>query len=780
MCGICAYIGVNNSFDYVYNGILSLLNRGYDSIGISTLNIDMCSFITDKYATDESDKKIFQNKENHKGNISIGHCRWATSGLKTDNNSHPHQDIYNLFSLIHNGTIDNYNEIKDFLINEDSRFIFKSETDTEVIVNLISYYYNKLNDDKYISREKNINISDIVVTSIELAVKHFNENSTYTLVIICINTPNILYCLRSGTPLLIGYNENKSMTMVVSEKYGFNNNIKKYAPIYNNDIIVIEYISNTSDSKCKIGVYSLFNDLMIENYINYLNNKKYNNDTNINNSFVKNINFEISNYIFTKLLNNTKIHKKLSSFKKRYKYDMLLLNNESTIESINNRILLNNIDLNKTIEPINTRYDINEYSKRNNFDYNKLKETWTFKEIIEQPVSLRNTICNGKRIYKDDSIKLGGLDNHKDILLEITDLILLGCGSSYNSALIASKYFKELCVFNTVQTFDGSEFTLNDIPKSVVSKIGIIFITQSGETKDLYDCLKDCNKYNNNINNKNNIITIGVVNVIDSMIARETLCGVYLNCGKENAVASTKSITSQIIALALIALWFSQYQSSSLTLMNEMLRVKYINDIKKLPDQIEELLKVNMCVSNISNDIQYEVTDLSVSSLYKHDYNKLLTIFNSIRGDDNNRQDTCFIIDKTYAVSLEGALKFKELSYIMAEGKTGSSLKHGPFSILKKDFPVIIINNFNNNNKNEYLKMNTIIEEIKSREATIIKITDLNINLDNNELVFLIPKNECFSDIISIIVLQLMSVFLSVERNNNIDKPRHLAKTVTV
>jgi glucosamine 6-phosphate synthetase-like amidotransferase/phosphosugar isomerase protein len=772
MCGICAYIGENNSFDYVYNGIQSLLNRGYDSIGISTININNPEiFVTDKYANENAYNKILENKSNHIGNISIGHCRWATSGLKTDNNAHPHQDINNLFSIIHNGTIDNYNEIKQFLINEDNKFIFKSETDTEVIVNLISYYYCKLSNKEYIEREKNIDISDIIITSIQLAIKHFNENSTYSLVIICKYTPDTLYCFRNGTPLLIGYDENKSMTMIVSERYGFNNNIKKYAPINNNDFVIIKYIDTSLKNKCKIGVYSLNNDIMIESYISYLNNKKYNNDVN-NNSSIINTNKEISNYIFNKLLNNIKIHKKISSFKKRYKYDMVQLINEINIQSINNSILLNDIDLNKIINNVNLYSDNNINSL--NYDYNILKNTWTFREIMEQPESLKNTICNGRRIYKDDNIKLGGLNNHIDILLEITDLILLGCGSSYNSALISSKYFKELCVFNTVQVFDGSEFTLNDIAKSSKSKTGIIFITQSGETKDLYDCLKLCNNYKDDINNKNKIITIGVVNVVDSMIARETLCGVYLNCGKENAVASTKSITCQIVALALIALWFSQYQSSSLTLMNELLRVKYINDIKKLSEQIEELLKAN---TTSSNDL----------SKYKHDYNSLLKIFNSI--SDENRfkdklKDSCFIIDKTYAVALEGSLKFKEISYIMAEGKTGSSLKHGPFSILKNDFPVIIINNFNNNNKKDYLKMNTIIEEIKSREATIIKITDTEIDMyshnNNNEIIFLVPKNECFSDIISIVVLQLMSVFLSVERNNNIDKPRNLAKTVTV
>lgn len=813
MCGITSYIGDNNSFDYVYNGILSLLNRGYDSIGISTIDSNSGLFITDKYANSnnnneqEAYEKILENKENHNGNISIGHCRWATSGMKTDNNSHPHIDTHNLFSLVHNGTINNYIEIKKFLINQG--FNFKSETDTEIIVNLISFYYNNLKETEQIYKklDKNIKLIDIliniVIASIEFTLKHLT--GTYSLVIMCRDTPNILYGLRNETPLLIGYDENKKMAMFVSERYGFCNNIKKYTPIHNNDIVVIKYeISNNKSNKCKtlcentyeigkckFAVYSLNNDVIFENYINYLKNNKYK----INNTETYYIHNEISTYIFVNLINQIKLSKKISSFKKRYKHEMILLNNKIDISSVNtNCISLDKIDLNQVINTNNDTNDTNDTNNAindntindtngniNNFNYNKLKETWTFKEIMEQPDSLRNTICIGKRIYKDDNIILGGLNNHREKLLEITDLILLGCGSSYHSALIGSKYFKELCVFNTVQVFDGSEFTLlSDIPKSSNSKVGIIFITQSGETKDLYDCLSSCNKYNDNINNRNKILTIGIVNVVDSMIARETLCGIYLNCGKENAVASTKSITSQIVALSLIALWFSQYQPCSLTFMNELLRIKYINDIKKLPDQIEELLKVNMYTSERD----------SLNSIYKHNYSSFIKYFKN--------RETCFIIDKTYPVALEGALKFKEISYIMAEGKTGSSLKHGPFSILKKGYPVIVINNFNNIYNKEYLKMNTIIDEIKAREANIIKITDNTDNIINNldnsnvdnsinnsddntdNLTFVIPKNDCFSEIITIIVLQLMSLFLSVERNKNIDKPRNLAKTVTV
>ena len=141
------------------------------------------------------------------------------------------------------------------------------------------------------------------------------------------------------------------------------------------------------------------------------------------------------------------------------------------------------------------------------------------------------------------------------------NLIILGCGTSYHAGLLGLEYFKELTNFNTVQLFDGAEFDLKDIPKQGIT--GLLLLSQSGETKDLHRCIE--------IAQSNDAITLGVVNVPDSLIARETDCGVYLNAGREFAVASTKSFTCQCIVLSLISIWFSQNRKNHIKMRNQFL-----------------------------------------------------------------------------------------------------------------------------------------------------------------------------------------------------------------
>jgi glucosamine--fructose-6-phosphate aminotransferase (isomerizing) len=236
---------------------------------------------------------------------------------------------------------------------------------------------------------------------------------------------------------------------------------------------------------------------------------------------------------------------------------------------------------------------------------------------------------------------------------------------------------------------------------------------------------------------------IGVVNVVDSLIARETLCGVYLNSCREVYVCSTKAVTSQIVVLSLIALWFSQNKN-----LNSLKRMRYINDLKNLHFQIELLL------NKLDNKT--------------FDYNNLYEIF------DN--KDKCFVLSQHLGVALEGALKLKEMCYIMAEGQLASSLKHGPFSILENKFPIIFIDN----QGHHHAKLSNIYNEILSREANVLTITDISNLSEMRENTIIIPHNETYSNLLSIIALQFISYYLSKGRNNNVDFPRNIAKTITV
>jgi glucosamine--fructose-6-phosphate aminotransferase (isomerizing) len=624
MCGITGFIGSVNSFDPLYNGICALLNRGYDSVGISTMNTDG-NIITHKYAStdnESAEKKVLRHKSEHEDatnrNIGIAHCRWRTTGGKTDNNAHPHIDNMNLFSLVHNGIIENYRELYMFLYEKGYRF--NSDTDTEIIVNLISYFYN-------------INNRNTIIESIQHTKKQLK--GTYALAIISKETPNKIYCVRKGSPLLIGYSDDTTNFMVSSEKYGFSKDITNYMCIDNDDIIEIE--RNSINNKCNYKSYS-------------------------------NILYKVNS--------------------------------------------LENLTENKTPHPY---------------------ETWTLKEIYEQPLSIQRAIGNGGRIKNDYEVKLGGLEQNIDSLMEIDNIILLGCGSSLNAALICEHYFKELCDFNAVKTIDASIFTKYDIPKK--GKTGLIFISQSGETYELTLCI--------NIAKQENLIMIGVVNVVDSLIARETLCGVYLNSCREVSVCSTKAVTSQIVTLSLIAIWFSQNKQ-----INMEKRKKYINDLRKLHVQTELLLnKMNI-------------------SMFC--YHKLLEMF--------EKKENCFVISQYQGVSYEGALKLKEMCYLMAEGELASGLKHGPFSILHNKFPIIFIDN----QCEHHVKMSNIYNEIISRDAAVITISDIPNLSDIRENVISIPHNETYSNLLSIISLQFISYYLSNGRNSNVDFPRNIAKTITV
>ena len=181
MCGIVAFLGEGNAYKNIYNGLVQLQNRGYDSAGITIIKNK--SFITNKYASqsNKSALEILKNKHQY-SHIGIGHTRWATHGAKTDINSHPHESFNGIFTIVHNGIIENYQDLKSFLSSKGIKTI--SQTDTEIIVNLLAYYYDQ---------NKNV----------ELSLKKVTEQlkGTWGLAILCINSPNSRFCTFMFPPL---------------------------------------------------------------------------------------------------------------------------------------------------------------------------------------------------------------------------------------------------------------------------------------------------------------------------------------------------------------------------------------------------------------------------------------------------------------------------------------------------------------------------------------------------------------------------------------------------
>ena len=362
---------------------------------------------------------------------------------------------------------------------------------------------------------------------------------------------------------------------------------------------------------------------------------------------------------------------------------------------------------------------------------------WMLKEIMEQPDAVRRAMNNGGRMANETEVKLGGLDACRPVLENIDHLILLGCGTSFHAGMWSLSIFKSLEIFDTVSLYDGADFTLRDIPRR--GKTAALLLSQSGETKDLQRCMQiiqDCG-----------LVSIGVVNVIDSMIARETNCGVYLNAGREVAVASTKSFTNQCIVLSLIAVWFSQVKQTQLEK-----RRKIIEDLHQLPFQIQSVLQ---------EDNQSRLRD-SATTLIK--------------------SPSMFLLGKgrEEAIAKEGALKLKEIAQIHAEGYSTSALKHGPFGLLEPGWPVLILD------IGEYFRDKTAnaLAEIGCRDAHILHLYD---NLTTGTTgttgtvsICRVEPNGTFGALLANIGVQLLAYYCAVEKGISPDYPRNLAKVVTV
>ena len=615
MCGIFAFLSILNQHNLLIRGLKQLQNRGYDSAGVAYFENNI--FLLNKIASTDNLQAIdkLSNIKFEDTRTGIAHTRWATHGIRNDINSHPHLDCYGKFAIVHNGIIENFQQLKTFLISKG--YTFSSQTDTEVIVNLIHYYY-------------------IQFQSIEEAIHQSitRMSGTWGCVLLDTQSPDRLYCFRSGSPLLIGINDD--IIIVSSEQAGFCGLVNNYIKLENKDLAI----------------------LIRDN---------------------KTIRFESSHTY-------------------------------NPIEALKSQEQL-------TPDPY---------------------PHWTLLEISQQRESILRAMGMGGRIANDNQVKLGGLYYKKQDLSEIDNLIMLGCGTSYYAASVARYYFQDLTNLNTIQVFDGADFTPNDIPPQ--GKTAIILISQSGETLDLYRCI--------DIGRNSNCLMIGIVNVVDSMIAREVDCGCYLNAGREVSVASTKAFTSQLVVLSLVAIYVSQVKK-----INANKRKKYIRDLRKLNYQVEDV--ISGCHKWSQNVSKYLVDKTSLFILGK---------------------------GKTEGISKEGALKIKEIGYIHTEGYSSSSLKHGPFSLLVKGFPIIMI--ISKNNATLHSKLMNSYQEVKCRGAEIFIITnDSNYNQSNNNQsnhTLNIPFNQKYNEILSVIPLQMVAYHLAIEKGHNPDFPRNLAKVVTV
>lgn len=364
--------------------------------------------------------------------------------------------------------------------------------------------------------------------------------------------------------------------------------------------------------------------------------------------------------------------------------------------------------------------------RKNKFPYFMLKE------IYEEPDAVENAI-RGRLIIKDGLAKLGGLETVESEIRKVKRLIITACGTAYYAGLVG-EYMLEENGGIPVETEYASElrYKKNDLDR----KTALLAVSQSGETADTISALREIKR--------KGFLTLGVVNTVGSSIARETRAGVYNHAGPEIGVASTKAFVSQVSVMALLTLFLGRQRDLPLSMGR-----KIAEELSSLPDKMRIILSQAKEIKRIAK------------KYYKYD-------------------DFLYLGRKyNYPVALEGALKLKEVSYIHAEGYGAGEMKHGPLAMIDRNFPSVVIAP----SDSMYEKVVSNIQEIKARRGQVIAIaTEGNKEIGKlaDDVIYIPDTLEMLTPILSVVPLHLFAYYTGVLRGHDVDKPRNLAKSVTV
>lgn len=610
MCGIVGILGKNNYYSELKELLSNISYRGYDSCGMSIVGKDSFNIIKIVGHPEGLPDSI----DTGDSTIGFGHDRWASHGGITKENAHPHLSNDGRISVVHNGIIENYIEIKNFLIKEG--YTFYSETDTEVIPNLIQYWYLKCND---IEKTLNTVFSEL--------------KGAYAFVMAHLDYPGKLFLARLGSPLCIGIDSD------------------------------VFYISSDIPS------------------LPY---------------FVKK----------TVVLENS-----------RY----------AILESGKNIVIkhFSGVDSTFTFEELSA---VQSTYTKDGYKY------FLEKEIFEQPEYIRTTLA-GRVSPQTEIIKLGGIESHLFRLLKTEEFIFTGCGSAFYAAQVGAYAMESLAKVKS-KAISAGELQYYDVIAN--DKTSLVSVTQSGETADTIGCINNFKKKGSS--------TVGIVNVVSSTISRMVDCGVYIRSGKEASVASTKSVTNQILNMIMMSAMLGSKGT-----MPTSQYISLVHELYTLPDKVSKILLK-------SEDIR------KICEIYK-DRESLLVIGR----------------DKLEPIAKEYALKIKEISYIHAEGYSGSELKHGPLALINTERPTIAL--VENNILG--VKMMANIKEITSRGGHVIGVFEEGCSdelIDSAHYSIIIPSNEnkILNSITFLIVGQLISLHLADLRGCSVDRPINLAKSLTI
>ena len=605
MCGIVAAVAKRNVVPVLIEGLNKLEYRGYDSAGLAYLGDNGLNRLRSVGRVAELAAQA-DGKDAVQG---IAHTRWATHGVPSERNAHPH--ISSGLAVVHNGIIENYAEIKTEL--SALGYVFTSDTDTEVIAHLVHHILKTTPD---------------LFEAVRLATARFH--GAYAIAVIREDEQRIIVA-RHGAPLLLGIGSDGN-----------------YA---------------ASDASALLQV---------------TRNMVYLEDGDI---------AEIS---------------------------------EGAVRIIRP----DGSAVNRPVHESNLSADAVELG---NFRH------YMQKEIFEQPQALANTLemVGGSQTIQP---QIFGAEA-SDVLAKAKSVLILACGTSYHSGLVARYWIEQLAgIPCTVEIASEYRYRISvHDPEQLV-----VAISQSGETADTLAAVRYAKE-------RGQLMTLAICNVAESAIVRECALRFLTRAGPEIGVASTKAFTTQLAALALLTLALAK-QQGHLAIQDEQ---NYLSALRHLPVAVKNVLDI----------------EPQIEAWAQHFANKQHALFLG-RGHH-------------YPIALEGALKLKEISYIHAEAYAAGELKHGPLALVDREMPVISV--APNDSLLEKLKSN--LQEVKARGGQLYVFADRDSEVSESEGVHILRLPEHYgllSPILHVVPLQLLSYHVALVKGTDVDKPRNLAKSVTV
>lgn len=609
MCGIVGYVGASEATGFLIEGLKRLEYRGYDSSGLAILDAEGRLGVRKKIGRIE--KLARQLREDPiTGSTGIAHTRWATHGVPSDHNAHPHLSFDGAIAVVHNGVIENHTTLRKQLESEGVHFA--SATDTEVIAHLIG-------------QQKDVQSLEEAVVRVLPMLK-----GTYGIAVVSTRFPGVIVGARLGSPLVVGLAADGMF--LASDKSALAGRADRMIVLEDRQVCVVNR-------------------------------------------------------------NGWKI------------LDRDMVSVDAPIEDLEQEF---------SEDPLN------------GFEHYMLKE------IHEQPDALRNAL-RGRLDESDFTAHFGGLNLTPRQLRRIDRIILTGCGTSYNAALVGEHLIEEFARI-PVEVEYASELRYRNPP---MDRNTLVFaITQSGETADTLAALRESKRKGHP--------TLAICNVVGSSIAREADGGIYLHAGAEIGVASTKAFTSQVMVLTMLALYLGRMRN-----LSSLQGARMIGELKKIPDLVRQTLECQDQVARIATKYCHVGNFLYLGRQYLH------------------------------PVAMEGALKLKEISYIHAEGYPAAEMKHGPIALVDRETPSVFLLT----RGQVFDKVMSNVAEIRARGGPVIAIVtegDTEAAACADEVIMVPDVPEYLQPIITAIPLQLLAYHIAILRGCDVDKPRNLAKSVTV